>query len=207
MPRLFVMSAPSGAGKTSLAERLINKNPHLKYSVSFTSRKIRPQEVEGVNYFFVEKLTFKGMIEKNELLEWAETFGNFYGTSRIWVEKMIEEGHDVFLDIDVVGAKQIKAGFPDAVFIFVLPPSFKELEKRLAKRGTESADQLKLRLAQARSEVDEINLFHYLVVNDSLDKATEVLENIIEGRGTPLTSDPQALDKIKADFFERSLQP
>ncbi len=176
---LIVISAPSGTGKTTLAHMLLKAFPNMEFSVSYTTRKPRPGEVNGKDYFFVDRDTFERMIEEGDFLEWAEVYGNLYGTSRSQVLKALNEGKDVLLDIDTQGALQVKKNFPEAVLIFILPPSLKELERRLRSRGTDDEETIERRLKTARVEIERAPLYDYIVVNDVLEEAFEKLKSIV----------------------------
>jgi guanylate kinase len=172
---LFVVSAPSGTGKTTVVERLVQVCPALARSRSYTSRPPRPGEQNGVDYNFVSRPAFEAMIERGEFLEWADVFGNLYGTCREDVEGLLASGFDVVLVIDVQGARQVRARAADSVGIFVLPPSFEVLESRLRGRSNDSEAAIQRRLATARSEIDAVTEYDYVVVNDTLDRAvTEI---------------------------------
>ncbi len=188
-PRLFVVSAPSGAGKTTLCRRLRQEVPDVAYSVSFTTRPPRPGEVEGMDYHFVSLDRFEAMIEAGEFLEWAHFIDHFSGTARKTVQTQLDQGRHVLADVDVVGARQIKAAYPDAVTIFVVPPSFRELVRRLNSRGTETPEQRQKRLDQARVEIRARTMFEYLVINDDLDQATMGLIHIIRAEGLCMPRD------------------
>jgi guanylate kinase len=168
---LFIVSAPSGAGKTSLLARLLEQTPTLCLSVSHTTRPIRSGEVDGVNYHFTDRDTFLGMVEQSAFLEHAEVFGNFYGTSSAWVMDTLKKGQDVILEIDWQGAQQIRRLVPDTVSIFVLPPSLPVLAERLRGRGQDGEDVIARRLAGARDEISHYGEYDYLVVNDDFDQA------------------------------------
>ena len=177
---LFVISAPSGAGKTTLLKKIMATVPGLGFSVSHTTRPPRPGEQNGVDYHFVSREEFLAMRENNAFAESAEVHTNLYGTSKQAVADKLATGVDVFLDIDVQGARQIKAsGELAAVFLFVAPPSWDELAKRLRGRGTEAAETVQLRLANARKEMAEAHWYDYLIVNDDLAAATEMLKAVI----------------------------
>lgn len=176
---LFVVSAPSGTGKTTLLKRLLASEPGLRFSISYTTRPPRPREVQGVDYFFVTHEVFQNLKEHGGLLEWVEQFGHFYGTSRDYVSQSLAEGFGVVFDIEVRGAKALKKSFPHATFIFVLPPSFAELEARLRGRGGMSPEELARRLAQGRQDVGEAHWYDYLVVNDDLETALRELRAIV----------------------------
>ena len=176
---LIVISAPSGTGKTTLCHMLLKEFPEMEFSVSYTTRKPRKGEVNGRDYFFVDEETFKRMIEENDFLEWARVYGNYYGTSRSQVEKALREGRDLLLDIDVQGALQVKKNMPEAVLIFIMPPSLKELERRLRKRGTDDEKTIEKRLKVAREEIKQAVHYDYIVVNDELEVAFTKLKAII----------------------------
>ncbi|MEW6501918.1 MAG: guanylate kinase [Thermodesulfobacteriota bacterium] len=177
---LFVISAPSGAGKTTLLKRIMAEVPNLGFSVSHTTRPPRPGEGNGVDYHFVSREEFLAMREAGAFLEWAEVHTNLYGTSRQAVADKLATGVDLFLDIDVQGARQIKeARDLGAVFLFVAPPSWQELEKRLSGRGTEAAETVRIRLANARKEMAEAHWYDYLIVNDDLTAASVMLKAVI----------------------------
>jgi guanylate kinase len=179
MGMLFVISAPSGAGKTTLTRHLLDRNPDLVYSVSYTTRLPRPGEINGRDYTFVSRDEFQSMINRGLFLEWAEVYGHYYGTGRNWVEKHLAENHHVVADVDVVGARQIRANFKDAVLIFIVPPSLDELANRLTGRNTENSQQLQQRLGEAKAEIKARHMFDYLVINDTIDEALSDLESVI----------------------------
>jgi guanylate kinase len=177
---LLVLSAPSGTGKTTLARRFVGAHPEAAFSVSMTTREPRGAERNGVDYHFVDSLTFQGMIERDELVEWAEVHGNFYGSPQSAVDRAFSTGGIAVFDIDVQGGQSIQRRFPEAVLVFVLPPSMAELERRLRERGTESEDSIRRRMLAARSELEHgARAYDYLVVNDSVDRAYEELEAIV----------------------------
>ncbi len=177
---LIVLSGPSGVGKGTMYSRLLKTLPSLTVSVSATTRKPREGERDGVHYFFVDKDKFESMRANGEFLEWAETVGNYYGTPKAPVLRKLSEGSDVLLEIDVKGARQIKAAYPDCVTVFVLPPSKAELERRLKGRGTETEEQVKARLSLAVKEIGESDEFDYRVVNADIDTAVAEVIKIIE---------------------------
>ncbi|HNN62950.1 MAG TPA: guanylate kinase [Candidatus Obscuribacter sp.] len=179
MGNLLVITGPSGVGKGTLVKRLMPRIDKLKYSVSVTTRPMRPGEVEGTSYYFCTSAEFEDMIRQGAFMEHAKFAGNYYGTPRGWVSEELERGVDVILEIEVQGTKQIHSQYPDAVMIFISPPSFDELATRLKERGTESEDKINLRLEKAREELQEKNMFHYEVVNDKLDDAVNNLEHIV----------------------------
>ncbi|MFZ7124636.1 MAG: guanylate kinase [Desulfobacterales bacterium] len=172
---MFVLSAPSGAGKTTLCRRLREALPDLGYSVSTTTRKPRAGEREGVDYFFVDRDAFRRGIEEGRWAEWAEVYGNFYGTSADFLSRTVAKGTDILLDIDVQGARQIMERFPDAVTIFVMPPSLETLRRRLADRGTDDADTIERRMREAEDEMRRRDSYRHVIVNDRLEAAAEEL--------------------------------
>jgi len=176
---LFIISAASGTGKTTLAERLVQILPNLRMSRSYTSRPARAGERDGVDYNFVSREQFEGMIERGEFLEWADVFGNIYGTSRLDAEKLQGSGQDVVLVIDVQGAAQVKRSGIDHTAIFVLPPSFEILERRLRGRSADSEAAMQKRLAAARAEVGCYADYDYVVINDRLEPTVVRLQEII----------------------------
>ena len=177
---LFVISAPSGAGKSTILKKLLTAVANLAFSVSHTTRSPRPGESNGREYHFVDRTTFEGMRGDQAFLEWAEVHGNLYGTSRTAIEAQQAQGIDVFLDIDVQGAKQLRdCGHPGAIFLFIAPPSLAELERRLRGRGTDAEETVQLRLNNARLEMADADRYDYLVINDQLDEAVEVLRAVV----------------------------
>jgi guanylate kinase len=201
--KLFVISAPSGAGKSTLLKKLLAAVPNLAFSVSHTTRAPRPGESNGREYHFVDRPTFEGMREKQAFLEWAEVHGNLYGTSRAAIEAQQAKGIDVFLDIDIQGARQLRDdGHPGAIFLFIAPPSLTELEKRLRGRGTDPEETVQLRLRNARREMEDAARYDYLVINDQLDEAVEVLRAVViaercKARRSP---DGQPIDLVALGF-------
>ncbi|WP_417349767.1 guanylate kinase [Ferrimonas sp.] len=177
---LFIVSAPSGAGKSSLIGALLKDKPaDMQVSVSHTTRAPRPGESDGVHYHFVDKEAFKALIDQGAFFEWAEVFGNYYGTSRVTIEQTLDKGIDVFLDIDWQGARQVKALMPEAIGIFILPPSREELERRLNSRGQDSADTIAARMADAVDEMSHYDEYDYLIVNEDFDTALADLSAIV----------------------------
>lgn len=178
--RLFVISAPSGAGKTTLLRGVMSSLVKVKFSVSHTTRLPREGEVDGVDYYFVSRDKFQQMIADNMFLEYADVHGNQYGTSHASIVKQLEEGFDVILDIDVQGAAILRKNPEvDAAFVFISPPSLVELERRLRGRGTEDEDRIKVRLINARTELESSSEYDYLIVNNDIDEATNLLRSII----------------------------
>ena len=176
---LIVISGPSGAGKGTIVKALLDQYASIHYSVSATTRPPREGEVNGVNYWFVSREEFLHMREHDELLEWAEVYGNFYGTPRRRVMEAINRGHDIILEIDPQGAMKVKSGFPSAVFVYIMPPSPRELSRRIIGRGTETQDAIRQRLNSVVTELGYIHEYDYLVINDELMEATADVAAII----------------------------
>jgi guanylate kinase len=179
---LFVVAAPSGAGKSSLVKALLELDSHLSVSVSHTTREPRGQEQQGREYYFVAEAEFVAMIERGEFFEWAEVHGNRYGTSRLGIEARLMAGDDVVLEIDWQGALQIKQLFPHAVLIFILPPSWGELEQRLKRRGEDHPEVIATRLANARVEVDQARHFDYVIINALFETALFDLKTVVHSQ-------------------------
>ena len=177
--KLIVISGPSGAGKSTVVFKAIEGREDVCFSTSVTTRKPRPGEVDGKEYFFVDPDRFKEMVENDELLEYAEYVANSYGTPRAYVEEKLDAGLNVLLDIEVQGARQIREKKPDAVMIFIVTPSLEELEKRLKGRGTDTERAIEARLIRARQEYQEADFYDYLIINDDADKAAKELSAII----------------------------
>lgn len=173
---LIVVSAPSGAGKTTLCKNVLNQLENLKFSVSYTTRKPRPGEIDGEDYHFIDEEEFRIMIESGEFLEWASVHGNLYGTSKTKIDAMLNNGYDILLDIDVQGAEQVKRSYSDIVMVFIMPPSFDILRERLLRRG---AENIELRLKRAYDEMRKYLNYDYVIINDSIEKASEELRAII----------------------------
>lgn len=175
MAHLVVLSGPSGVGKSSVIKQALKELPQTWLSVSATTRQPRPGEVNGKNYFFVSDAEFDRMIADGELLEWAEFAGNRYGTPRKAVDEHLANGNPVLLEIEVQGAMQVRESKPDAILVFLTPPSWQELEDRLIGRGTETPSQMRIRLDEARKELDSAHLFDHSIVNDEVNRAAESL--------------------------------
>ena len=194
-PNLYILSAASGTGKTSLAHALIERLPNLAFSISHTTRAPRPGERDGVDYFFVSKLEFERMRERGEFLEHAEVYGNHYGTSRAVVDRLMADGKSVLLDIDWQGAHNVKRQLPQAVSIFILPPSRAALQERLTRRGQDTPEVVKRRMRQATDEMRHYPEFDHVILNDEFEAAAADLRAIRTGEGhpRPLPFDPATL--------------
>ena len=177
--KLFIVSGPSGVGKNTILNRIVQEQEHVQYSISATSRAIRPGEKDGVNYYFVTRSRFEQMIAEGELLEYAEYVGNFYGTPKRFVDEAMDKGQDVILDIEVQGALQVTSKRPDTVKIFIAPPSWKELERRLKDRGTDDPEKVQKRLLRAKVEFQTAHTYDYFVINDTVEDAVRELDAII----------------------------
>jgi guanylate kinase len=176
---LFIISAPSGAGKTTLCKKIAETADNLKHSVSFTTRQPREGEIDGIDYSFISKQAFVKMVEKGDFVEWAEVHGNLYGTSRRQLREFIDSGYDVLLDIDTQGAKQIKKSHNEGVFVFILPPSMKVLRERLEKRKSNTKEDMERRLRRASDEIRNYKMYDYVIVNDILKSSLKMLEAVI----------------------------
>jgi guanylate kinase len=192
-PRLFVIAAPSGAGKTTLVHAVVQKHPELRFSISYTTRPQRRNEAHGVDYMFVDKEAFEALRARGEMLESATVFDNLYGTSREQVEKHLADGHSVILEIDWQGARQVRESMPECVTIFILPPSHDELVRRLRSRGTDSDEVIERRLRDALSDMAHWDEFDYVVINDDLDTAVADLEAILANNGAALAASNDSL--------------
>lgn len=190
--RLFVISGPSGAGKGTICKAIV-KNDHVRLSVSMTTRQPREGEVDGESYYFVEKEEFEKIIEEKGFLEYAEVYGNFYGTLKQEVLDMMDEGMDVVLEIDVQGALQIKNAYPEGIFIFILPPSMDELRMRIIGRGSETEESLKRRLGEAEREISHLDQYDYCVVNEDLYEAVNRVAAIIKAEHCRVPEDVCAI--------------
>ncbi|GGI30665.1 MULTISPECIES: guanylate kinase [Staphylococcus] len=178
---LIVLSGPSGVGKGTVRKRIFDDpTTSYKYSISMTTRSMRVGETDGVDYFFKTRDEFEKLIEEDAFIEYAEYVGNYYGTPVQYVRETMNAGHDVFLEIEVEGAKQVRKKFPDALFIFLAPPSLDHLRERLIGRGTESEEKIQSRVNEARKEVEMMNLYDYVVVNDEVDLAKDRIQAIVE---------------------------
>jgi guanylate kinase len=197
---LFVVSAPSGTGKTTVVDRLVERTPRLRRSRSYTSRPIRPGETDGVDYNFISRSAFEGMIREGAFLEWADVFGHLYGTARRDTDAALAEGADVVLVIDVQGARQVRERVAEAAAIFVLPPSYATLEARLRGRNRDPADAIERRLATARAEISAIDDYDYVVVNDELERCVDELQAILVAERARRPRRRAAIESIVATF-------
>jgi guanylate kinase len=197
---LFVVVAPSGAGKTSLVNRLLEAQSGIRLSVSHTTRAPRPGEEEGRDYHFVDRATFERMIAAGDFLEHADVYGNYYGTSRRWIEQELAGEHDVLLEIDWQGARQVRKLFPGVVGIFILPPSLAELRRRLTARGKDSPEAIERRMASAREEISHVLEFEYIIVNEHFETAATDLQAVV--RAARLSRDRRRtrLDRLLDEF-------
>lgn len=176
---LFVLSGPSGVGKGTVREKLFEESTDLRYSISMTTREKRAGEINGVDYFYKTKEEFEELIKQNQLLEHAQYVSNYYGTPKDYVEETLNSGQDVFLEIEVQGALQVQENFPEAVFIFLFPPSLEELKNRIVSRGTESEELVLNRLKEAKKEIDMMYKYDYVVVNDNVSDAVLKVKSVI----------------------------
>lgn len=194
---LVVLAAPSGTGKSTIAKTLFERMPRLAFSVSHTTRSPRPGEEDGRHYHFTEPSAFEAMIAADAFAEWAPVHSHRYGTSKAEVSRLTTAGRDILFDVDVQGADQLVAAYPDAVSIFVVPPSLEELERRLRGRGTETEEQLGVRLANARGELACAERFSYLVVNDDLGQAIDDVTAIVQGEACSRRRNPNLLAHVR----------
>ena len=176
---LVVVSGPSGAGKGTICKNFMNNNQDMLISISSTTRNPRENEIDGINYCFVTKQEFENLMHADALLEYVHVFGNYYGTPKKWVLDCVEKGKNVLLEIEILGAMKVKEKYPEAILVFVLPPSLKELKNRITARGTETVEQIENRMSRAMQEIKTIDKYDYFIVNDNLERAVEDLESII----------------------------
>lgn len=198
---LYIVSAPSGAGKTSLVKALLDALPDIRLSVSHTTRAMRPGEADGVNYHFVDCATFTSLLEHGDFLEHAEVFGNYYGTSQAALERDLAEGHDLILEIDWQGAEQVRRKLPHAQSIFILPPSQAALRQRLDNRGQDSAEVIERRMREAVSEMSHYVEYDYLIINDDFASALEDLKSIFRTRQLRLDRQQRRHDDLLVDLL------
>ena len=180
-PLVYIISAPSGSGKSTLVNELLKKVSDLEFSISYTTRSPRGSEINGRQYYFVSRPEFEKMIAEDAFLEYAEVFGNYYGTARCFLSKAEQNGRDLLLDIDVQGAKQIQDKVPDATSIFILPPDRKILEERLRKRSEDSDEVIERRLDKATSEIENYHRYNYILINDQLEDSIKLLRAVVRG--------------------------
>ena len=199
--KLIVISAPSGTGKTTVVKKLLQQSTNLEASVSFTTRKMRENEKEGLDYFFVSEKTFTNMIQNDDFLEHATVFGNFYGTEKKSVSENLKEGVNVILEIDWQGALQIKSSMPSCVMIFLIPPSKEVLLSRLKNRGTDSDQEIAYRFNQAVLDLEQSNKFDHVLVNDQLEKVVTEIALCIEGKANKINQSKKVAESLKS-FFE-----
>ncbi|MDD5298593.1 MAG: guanylate kinase [Rhodocyclaceae bacterium] len=197
---LFIVSAPSGAGKTTLVRGLLQEDPLVHLSISYTTRAPRQGEMDGREYHFVDTATFGLMKERGDFLEWAEVHGNFYGTSRVWIEDQIAQGRDILLEIDWQGAHQVRKAFPSAIGIFILPPSLAELESRLTGRGTDRPEVIARRLGAAQEEMSHVDEFEYAIINKELREALADLCAVVRAARLPTPSQRVRHSSVFADL-------
>ena len=199
--RLFLVTAPSGAGKTSLVRALLKDHPNIEFSISYTTRQQRPTEEHGRDYFFVDKAEFQRMVAAGEFLEHAQVFDNYYGTSRKTVEQQMGQGRDVLLEIDWQGAAQVRKLLPEAISVFILPPSRSELERRLRARGTDNDEVIARRLRDAVTDMSHYKGFDYVVVNQDFERAVADLRDIVDDRGQASRADRPELKPVLASLL------
>lgn len=200
---LFIVSAPSGAGKSSLVKALLERDPAIRLSISYTTRAARPGEVHGTDYHFVTREAFLEQLAAGDFLESAEVYGNFYGTSQPWIEERVGAGDDILLEIDWQGAAQVRRLLPDAVSIFILPPSLEALRQRLTGRGQDSAEVIETRLAAAQEDMSHAYEFDYLVVNDDFSAALNDLHAIVQARRLGIERQMQRLAPLMSGLLSR----
>ena len=197
---LFVIVAPSGAGKTSLVNELLQREPNIRLSISFTTRQPREGELQGREYHFVTRAAFEKMIASGDFLEHANVFGNYYGTSRRWIEEQLAGEHDVLLEIDWQGAQQVRKLFAHMVGIFIMPPSLAELRSRLERRGKDAPETIERRLSGAREDISHVLEFEYIIVNESFDSAATDLHAVVRATHVSRAQQAVRLEKLVNEF-------
>jgi guanylate kinase len=197
---LFVVVAPSGAGKTSLVDALLKRDANIRLSISYTTRAPRDGEADGREYHFVDRAAFEKMIAAGEFLEHASVYGNYYGTSRLWIEDELAGDHDVLLEIDWQGAAQVRRLFPHVVGIFILPPSIDELRRRLRARGKDTEEAIEKRMASAREEISHVLEFEYIIINERFDSALDDLIAIVHATRVSRAQQALRLAKLTEEF-------
>lgn len=198
---LFVVSSPSGGGKGTLIQRVLKQVPYLSYSVSYTTRAPRNGEVAGREYFFVTQDEFKAMVDAGEFLEWAQVHGKLYGTSRKQVSREVSQGRDIILEVDVQGAASVRELIPDSVSVFILPPSVEILQRRLIARGTDSPEDLEMRLKKAPAELTHYKTFDYVILNDEVERAAGQLGCIIEAERARRVRQEPKIKRVVESFL------
>ena len=215
-PLVYIISAPSGSGKSTLVTELLTLVPDLDFSISYTTRPPRGSEQDGKQYFFISRNEFERMIDRDEFLEYADVFGNYYGTARRFLQEAEQKGHDLLLDIDVQGAKQIKQKLPEAISIFVLPPDRKTLEWRLRKRSEDAEAVIQRRLVTASREIENYDKYNYILVNDKLEESIESFKAIVRAErlrrpGRPLSEEERKIvalaDRSQLSNIRDRVQP
>ena len=197
---LFIVCAPSGAGKTTLVDALLEREPEIRLSISYTTRAPREGERDGVDYHFVDKARFEAMIASKEFLEHALVHGNYYGTSRKWIERELAGDHDVLLEIDWQGAAQVRKIFPQLLGMFILPPSIAELRRRLQGRGKDAPETIERRIAGAREEISHVLEFEYIIVNDRFEQALEDIRSVVRAARASRARQSIRLAKLIDEF-------
>ena len=200
--KLFVFAAPSGAGKTTLVHAMVAKHPELRFSISYTTRKPRRNEANGVDYLFVDEDEFMRLRDAGEMLEYAEVFDHYYATSRSQVEQHLADNRNVILEIDWQGARQVRESMPECISVFILPPSVEELERRLRDRRTDAPEVIERRLRDALADMSHWDEFDYVIVNDDLDRAVADLESVLAGEGEACSTLNAALRQTIADIVD-----
>lgn len=202
---LIVISGPSGAGKGTICKALLDKHKEIQLSVSATTRSPREGEIDGINYHFLTKENFLQRVSENDFLEYAEVYGNYYGTPKSNVEEILDSGKDVILEIDIQGALKVKEQSEDGVFIFILPPSMEELKQRIIKRGSETPESLMTRFKSAYQEINYVSKYNYAVVNDTVDSAVNKIESILTAEKCRVDRLKETILDSKEDFIHEQL--